>query len=150
MVKLIRSVSLFKSFNTEELYTLLRLTDTLHFNSHEFIFQEGDKDHSLYIIIRGSVQIMKTINEEEDIELAFMRTGDYFGELSLIDNEPRSASVRTFEETEVLRLTDLAYQELARKHQTAEVKMLRAFVRDISRRLRTTNEMWSHFKNLIF
>lgn len=64
---------------------------TVHFKAGEVIFSEGDPPGAVYVIARGQVDIMRGQGEER-IHLAHRREGEVFGEMALVDNQPRSAT----------------------------------------------------------
>jgi CRP/FNR family cyclic AMP-dependent transcriptional regulator len=59
------------------------------------VFREGDPGDTLYVILGGAVKVYRTDKQQQKIQLATLKGGDYFGELALIDGEPRSAGVST-------------------------------------------------------
>ncbi len=150
MIKFLRSVPLFTKLTTAEIATLVKMLDWKKFNTKDYIITEGELDKVLYVIYKGSVQVLKRNEVGEEVEIVFMQAGNYFGELSLIDYRPRSASVRCFEETEVLLLSSVNFEQFTLKHPEAEVKVLKSLLINVSDRLRATNENLTYFKNLLF
>ena len=73
-------------------------------DADEVLFCEGDPGDTLYVILAGRVRIYRTNEDDSEVELATLTCGDYFGELSLIDGEPRSARVATLEPCEFFLL----------------------------------------------
>jgi CRP/FNR family cyclic AMP-dependent transcriptional regulator len=68
------------------------------YEAGEFIFREGESAETAYVIEHGRVQVMKSL-DGQDIHLAYLGAGEPFGEMSVIDDQPRSASVRAVETT---------------------------------------------------
>lgn len=66
----------------------------------KYIFKEGELNNSMYIIIKGQVEIFFTVNKKIT-RLAMMKEGDFFGEMALFSARPRSASARTLSETDL-------------------------------------------------
>lgn len=83
-----------------------------HFRRNEVIFHQGDPGDALHVIRRGSVKIVLPSPEGEEAIIATLRTGDFFGELALLDSEPRSATATAVEATETLVLPRTVFREL--------------------------------------
>ena len=75
-----------------------------HFRRNEVIFHQGDPGDALHVIIGGAVKILLPSAEGDEAIIATLRPGDFFGELSLLDGRPRSATATTVEPSETLSL----------------------------------------------
>lgn len=71
------------------------------FNAGEIIVREGDESRELYVLQSGSIEVSKQYGDQEVI-LTTLRKGDFFGEMSLLEGKPRSATVRALEPTKVM------------------------------------------------
>ena len=87
-----------------------------HFRRNEVIFHQGDPGDALHVITSGSVKIVLPSPEGEEAIIATLRAGDFFGELSLLDGEPRSATAVAVESTETLSLPRNVFRELLDAH----------------------------------
>src|SRR5215471_17637689 len=88
----LRSISTFEDLDRND---LLSLSDELMrrtFRAGEFIFRQGDPGNAMYIVESGEVRIHLAGNMPQPLSLHTLRAGDFFGELSMFDKEPRSAS----------------------------------------------------------
>ena len=83
-----------------------------HFEPNETIFREGDCGDSLYIIVDGEVEITRDVPGRGDVPLARLRRGECFGEMGLVRQMPRSATVRTVTRVNVLAMDRYAFQAL--------------------------------------
>jgi NADH dehydrogenase len=83
-----------------------------HFEPNETIFREGDWGDSLYIIVNGEVEIMRNDPGRGDVPLARLGCGECFGEMGLIRQTPRSATVRTVTQVNVLAMDRYAFEAL--------------------------------------
>jgi len=86
----LRQVSLFTGFSDNELVRLLKICRTRNYRQGQYIFHEGDKGVSLFVLVAGTLEIRKKTGEEEKV-LVEMHPGDCFGEMAIITDEPRMA-----------------------------------------------------------
>lgn len=80
-----------------ELTTLANFSNVKRFPAGSHLFHEGDKGHEMYVVLKGKVMISKYIPGGGEEALAILERGDFFGEMSLVDGQPRSADAKTFE-----------------------------------------------------
>jgi serine/threonine-protein kinase len=86
----LRRVSLFSGFSDPELIRLLKICRTRNFEAGAYIFHEGEQGNSLYVLVAGKLEIRKEENGASRV-LVEMHPGDCFGEMAIIDDEPRMA-----------------------------------------------------------
>ena len=120
----------------EEVADELRI---VRLNEGEVIFREGDAGDSLYLVGQGSVQISKLGRGGNQETLAFIQSGNFFGEMALLDGEPRSAMATAAESTILGTVTDETFQHIL---ELAPNRLHMNFLRSVSERLRQVN---SHF-----
>ena len=96
---ILRTVSLFETTPDEVLAQVARLVEEVHLIPGETIFHKGDYGDSLYIIVEGKVRV-----HDGDNFFNYLSDRDLFGEMAVLDPEPRSASVTAETETHLLRL----------------------------------------------
>ncbi|MBI5538338.1 MAG: protein phosphatase 2C domain-containing protein [Deltaproteobacteria bacterium] len=133
-VEFLRRLQLFQHLDYKEASAVLAIADTRVFPSNSVIVREGDDGEELFVVLRGQVAI-----ESDDVEIAQLGPGGHFGEMGLIQNAPRSATVRSVEPTDAMVIHRTQMLELMRRDQTVAVKLLWAFVQVLSQRLRSTN-----------
>ncbi len=114
------------------------------FQNNEVIIQENDIDEHLYLIKSGSVKVTKSLKNQE-IELAHLDTGSFFGEMALIDDRPRTATVIAMEETVLKVFHRDNFLSLMQTDQDIAVK----FLSGIFSRLRDANSKIDHSFNNI-
>jgi len=102
--ELLARVPLFTSINAEHLVDLANAMNTRTYRRGEVIFHKDDPGSMLYILKSGQVKITTSSPEGEEVILAILKEGDFFGELSLLDGKPRSASATAMEDTTALTL----------------------------------------------
>lgn len=126
----VRGVPIFKELRDDFLVRLASIMDELSFAANYTIFTEGQEGRSLYIVVSGRVRVH--LNHQE---LAQLAQGTCFGEMSLFDAEPRSASVTTLEPCECLMLTQQQLYEAIDETPGIAVNIIRL----LSRRIRELN-----------
>ena len=106
--------ALFAPFPQDERRTLMEQFKSRSFTPGEVILEEGKKGNGLYLLLHGRVQVTKRAEEEEGepIALAELSSGDLFGEMSLLTNQPTNATVTAVEDAFVLRLSKKRFDEL--------------------------------------
>src|SRR6185436_8150772 len=114
------------------------------YKAGDTIFAKGDIGQSMYIVLSGSAQIYLPPPEDADkdtprVVLTDLRTGEYFGELSLFDDKPRSASVEATVDTVLLELTRDEFSDHLSKSKNAALTILA----EMAERLRETNALLS-------
>jgi CRP-like cAMP-binding protein len=123
-------MKLLATFSTEE-----------RFREGSMIFREGDKGEKLYIVLDGRVRISKFIPGVGEEALAVLDRGDFFGEMALIDEKPRSADAKAHEgDATVLSIDRATLNEILSMDPHASLQFLTLLCRMISRRLREIND----------
>jgi CRP/FNR family cyclic AMP-dependent transcriptional regulator len=126
----VRGVPIFKELRDDFLVRLASIMDELSFPSSHTIFTEGQEGRALYIVVSGRVSV-----HLKGQELAQLDTGTCFGEMSLFDAEPRSASVTTLDSCDCLMLTQQQLYEAIDETPGIAVNIIRL----LSRRIRELN-----------
>ncbi|MEN9374219.1 MAG: hypothetical protein RIR79_1771 [Pseudomonadota bacterium] len=101
---LIRRVSLFTMLTDEQAVVLADAVVKKRFKSGEFLVKQGEKSNALYIILAGRAHVFMSDEKGREVILNVQSAGDYVGEMSLIDNEPHSASVVVDRQVDALEL----------------------------------------------
>lgn len=129
-------VPLFEWLSAPEVEKLAALTTRKHFPSGTAIFFQDDPSDSLYVVLSGSAKVFRTSEDGRDRILMILRPGDAFGELAMIEGRPRSATVQTLEDTEMLVLSRKEFEAFARANGDFLWKLLQS----MAERLRKINE----------
>ena len=101
-----------------------------------FIFREGDLGTEMFILQEGQVEILKTVSGVDE-QLAILEKGDFFGEMSLLEDLPRTASARAVSDCKVIRINGATFDQMLRSKPEIAVRIMRK----LSRRLRQTDQM---------
>ncbi len=97
----LRNVPLFRDFEQSELSEVAQLVTTRRYPKHQTIFREGDPGQTFYLILSGSVAIVRVAADGRETILSILKECDFFGEMSIFDTAVRAASVRTLTDVEV-------------------------------------------------
>jgi CRP/FNR family transcriptional regulator, cyclic AMP receptor protein len=136
-VKMIAEVPMFELMDEQERASLCALLETHRFDKGDTIFSFGDSGDCVYIVHSGAVQVYIENYEGSKIILRENERGDVFGDISLLDGGPRTATAVAVEDTELLSLDRDDLHALLKKHPHAGLDLLTV----MGRRLRATNEL---------
>lgn len=141
MLERLKEVPLFQGLPEDILRHLAELSKEERYREGETIFSEGSVGDALFIVGSGEVLINKVIDREERtfMTLAILGKDDFFGEMSLIDQEPRSASAVAKGDVSLFRLERRDFEALFRRDPQASVDHLFTLLRTMTRRLRQTD-----------
>ena len=132
---------LFEGLESDLLKQIRKQVDVLEFKSGEVVFHEGDPGDSLYLVGEGSVKISKEDRGGREQVLDYIKPGNFFGEMALLEGKPRSAMATAAEPTLLGAVKEETFQHLL---ELAPSRLHMNFLRSISERLRSVN---SHFIN---
>ena len=135
-LELIRRVSLFSTLSPEQAEGLAGAVSKKSFKRGEVLVEQGRKCNALYIILVGRTRVLMTDNNGREVILATLSSGDYVGEMSLIDNEPHSATVVADQEVDVLVLGRDSFLRCLNEN----MEMAHAVMRVLVQRLRKASE----------
>jgi CRP-like cAMP-binding protein len=135
----LKSTFLFKNLNDEVLEAVANIAYIEEFQRGEKICVEGDPGDKFYLILSGEVRISKEIPGMGEEALAVLSRGEYFGEMSLIDDAPRSADVIAARRCSLSIITRADLAGLIRKNRELGYEVLWTFLRTLTARLRETN-----------
>lgn len=136
----LKPLPLFKDLTADELAAIVPLFFEKPYLQNSTLFVEGMTGEILYIIKKGSVNITKKGPGGQEIVLATLKQGEFLGEMSLIDNRPRTATAKVAEESQLLVMTKKAFNTLLEKHPDIALKILLVFLKIANERLRKANE----------
>jgi hypothetical protein len=129
--QILRSLSLFKYLSSSELSEVQNICRVRNFHDGEIIIAQGDKGDSLFVVLEGEVGVWKS-----GVQLATLAAGHHFGEMSLIDNRPRSATIRTLQDSVLILISRSDFSDILRKDHVLANKILWNFIQTLSTRLR--------------
>lgn len=135
---LLRGVSIFADLDPASLAALERITETRDYPEGAVIVSQEERGEALFVLVRGRVKVVLYGQSGREVILSiFGSPGDFFGEMSLLDDQPRSATVMAAERSRLLVLSRSAFQE----HLTAHPRSALRVLTELSRRLRRADEV---------
>ena len=143
---ILKKIFLFQYLDDNELEHILNIASAKIYKEEAVIFNEGEKGDAFYVVLKGSVRISTVVPGVGEEALAVLKKGNYFGEMALIDNAPRSASAVANEDTVLLKITDANFRNLLVKDRKLAYKLLWGLVKTFSKRLRETD---NKLKNIL-
>jgi CRP/FNR family transcriptional regulator len=126
----------FSELGEEELARVAEVAVPRQFVAGEVVFREGDESSTCYVVRNGRARALREHPDGRSITLANFGPGDIFGELAMFDDERRSATIETLEDTEAIAILGGDMRRLLSEHAEIAVKLLAS----LGRRLRETNE----------
>ncbi|KAB2969490.1 Crp/Fnr family transcriptional regulator [Zoogloea sp.] len=135
-MKYLDRVDLFEGLTDEHAELLMERSRVRTFAANTIVVSEGDEGNSLFVVQSGALKAFLTDNAGREVTLSLLDPGDYFGELALLDEAPRSASVAAVTKSEVLQIPRSAFLALIEVHPAC----MQMVVRNLVGRIRTLTE----------
>jgi len=140
---LLRRVKILANLQDLQLAHLCDFIDVEEVPSFSILFKQGDVGDAMYLVIAGELRARTTINGVESI-MATFRAGDFFGDMALFDNGPRSADVVANMDSSLLKISAENFYRMIREAPGLAAPFLQATVRTLSSRIRADNKRLSH------
>ena len=139
-VEIIEKAEIFHGLSKKELFEVEKTTYTRIYHPGEYIFRKSNPGDGMYIIMDGSVQIVDERSDgNEEITLVTLNNGDFFGEISLLDESPRSASAKCNKKTEAMSFFRADLLDILNRRPMIGSKIILNLARVLGERLRATN-----------
>jgi len=139
-LELLAKVHMFEGLRPAYLKRIAAIGAREQHESGAVIFSEGAVGDKMYLILSGAVRISREVPGMGEEALAVLRPGNYFGEMALIDDSPRSADAKAHEASEVFVIRKEELEDLLFVDRDLAYDLLWNFVRTLSGRLRETND----------
>lgn len=139
----------FSGIDKEQSQKVEKIIDEVTFGKDEVIFTEGDEGDSFFIIVDGSVRIVKSGEARNDEILAILEPGTSFGEMALVEKETRSATVIANDPSTLLRIRKDDFEKLLKSDKDIALTVYKNFVQMLSARLRKTSESLTFSRSLL-
>jgi len=138
-------VSLFMDFDPHELDAFIEFTDPIRCRKGDVLIRQGEPGQSLFIVIEGTLEAIVRLENGRNFVLSKLKGGDFFGELSIVDEYPRSANVVAMEDCVLLKVTSLVVETFFKVYPSAAYKILLAIARSAVSRVRETDRRYLDF-----
>ena len=145
-LELLKRIPLFEELSRRELAAVTRILYKRTYQSDEFVFHQDEPGLGMYIIVRGKVDIVIQPNQHP---LAELHDGDFFGELALLDELPRSASALARTPATILGLFQPDFFDLIERYPRLGVKVVLRLARMVGRRLRVSDDRTRAMQEII-
>jgi len=142
----LREIGLFGALPDEVLAHLARSLKTFRVTPGETLFREGDgAGHEMFVVLDGEMEVTKRSRRGRDVRVAILGPTDWFGEMSVLDMQARSATVRALGPSRLIRFTSEDMDGLYRFDLKSYALVVLNIARDLSRRLRVTDGILADF-----
>lgn len=113
MIEILKNISFFSGLSDGDLKVIAEKVQMDYFPADHIIFSEGDKGEKMYIVKRGEVQVSRA-----NAVLAILKDNSFFGEMALVSDEPRNATVKTVTDVEVLIIDKNDFNHILQTHRS--------------------------------
>jgi CRP-like cAMP-binding protein len=137
---ILKKVALFEGLTQSQLQKIAQIATESSYEGGSHIFKEGDAGLAMYIIAEGKVRISKVVPGIGEEALAILQKGQYFGEMALIEESPRSADAIAHLPCQLYQIERDKLDQLMFTDKELAYVLLWTFVRTLSERLRETND----------
>ena len=141
----LRDIGLFGGLGDEALQQLATTLKILNRGANDVIFNEGEEARELYVLLRGEVEVFKFLKRGVEARLAILSAGHWFGEMSVLDVQHRSASVRALGPCRFLVVTARDLDALYRRDLKSYTLVILNVARELARRLRLVDTLVADF-----
>ena len=148
--KLILQSSLGSELTQGEAEALGNIMTMSELTDGDFLIEEGDTDDSLHVLLDGKLEVVKHAGADESASLAVLRDGDLAGELSFIDGNTHTVSLRALCDSQVLSLTRAEFEAIIDQNPQLVYKVMRAVARSAHRIVHRMNHQFIELNNYIF
>jgi CRP-like cAMP-binding protein len=135
----LRNIGLFGALSDDVLAFLAGMLTVVTPQAGEAIFREGDDANAMYVVLGGEMEVTKKSRAAVDARVAVLGPGDWFGEMSIVDIQPRSATVRALAPGRLIRFTASDLDALYRHDVRSYAIIVLNLARELSRRLRVAD-----------
>ena len=132
-------IGLFGALDNNALEQLAASLKTTMKEPGVFVFREGDASDGMYVVLHGELEVVKRSSVGVDARVSLLGDGDWFGEMSLIDMQPRSASVRSLASSRLLAISPSDLEALYRHDAKSYHLLVLNIARELCRRLRVAD-----------
>ena len=141
----LRDIGLFGALSDDVLQYLVDSLPIVVLEAGDHVFREGDHAREMFVVLGGEVEVLKRAKRGSEARVAMLGPGDWFGEMSILDVQPRSATVVALSPSRLLKITSEALDALYRRDLKAYSLIVLNIARELSRRLRVADGIIADF-----
>lgn len=145
LIDFLIGIPLFDDLTAGELRIVAKHMNFMELNKNDAIFNEGDKGNYMCFVVDGILDVVKQTETNRQVVISSLARGRSIGEMSVIDNFPRSATVRARTPSTLLLLTRDAFDLILKDHPQLGIKLLKALARLVSMNLRKASSQLADF-----
>lgn len=128
---MLNQLSMFSELAPEETEHLSSESKTRSYPAHTILISEGDSTDSLYVLLEGEVKVYVSDQQGKEVILNILGPGEYFGELALLDDEPRSATVKTMRQTKVMVISRDDFKHSLDTHPEMVFNLIKSLIKQV-------------------
>jgi len=148
VIDMINKIPIFSRFTEDELAIMAKHMTLLDVNQDKILFNEGDEGNYICFVVDGRLDVIQKTYTNDEIVLNTLFKGQSFGEMSIIDNSPRSATVKATTKASFVTLTRKDFDLLMEKHPDIGTKILKGIALLLSKKLRqTSSRLFNYMKS---
>ena len=138
---MLREIKLLRAFSENELSQLIAMGAAANYEAHSNMVIEGELSWGLYLILEGVVGIFKTNKLTGDVfDVGQLRGGSFFGEMSLVDENPRSATVRALTNAQLFYISKDVFNKFLDQSKDLKLRFYDSCIRTLVKRLRDLDD----------
>ncbi|XXY54826.1 cyclic nucleotide-binding domain-containing protein [Sorangium sp. So ce269] len=141
LVVQLREIGLFGGLGDHVLQGLADTLELLELQPGAVAFREGDSGREMFVLLAGEMEVLKRSKREVEARVAVLGPSDWFGEMSILDVMPRSATVRAISPSRLMRVTAHDLDALYRRDLKSYTLLVLNIAREMSRRLRVADSL---------
>ena len=129
----LKDIAIFKGLTVGELASVATVTEEKRAEPGETVIKEGEPGSVMYLVLDGEVAVIKALSESSDqeIELARINSGDYFGEMALFENAPNSATIRAVKASHFMTINKIEFMEIVMEYPNIALHICEGFCKRI-------------------
>jgi CRP-like cAMP-binding protein len=141
----LREIGLFGGLGDDIIEQLASSLAMITLDTGDAVFREGDQAREMYVVLSGEIEVIKRSRRGCHSRVALLGPGDWFGEMSMLDVQPRSATVRAVAPSRLLVMTAMDLDALYRRDIKSYSLVVLNIARELSRRLRVADGLLAEF-----
>ena len=128
---MLNQVYMFSELEPSDTSLLTERTHTRKYPANSILINEGDETDSLYVVLEGEVKVYASDESGKEVILNILGPGEYFGELSLVDDQPRSASVMTLKPTTAMIISKQNFKQCLSENEQLAFNLIRNLTKQV-------------------